>query len=92
MPTTAQPASPPSDKAVARLRAALDKNRKLVANQFRDTLVGGEEEPLPRISDAARASWQAASDRVSAEQRLAVLGFAIYKAVSGVAPQRAAPS
>jgi glutamate-ammonia-ligase adenylyltransferase len=65
-----------SDKAVARLRAALDKNRKLVANQFRDTLVGGEEEPLPRISDAARASWQAASDRVSAEQRLAALGFA----------------
>ena len=65
-----------SDRAAARLRATLHRHRKLIANQFRETLAGGEEESLPHISDAARASWRAASDRVIAEQRLAALGFA----------------
>jgi len=63
-------------KSPARLRATLRKHRELVANQFRETLVGGEEESLTRISDAARASWRAASDRVMAERKLAALGFA----------------
>jgi [glutamine synthetase] adenylyltransferase / [glutamine synthetase]-adenylyl-L-tyrosine phosphorylase len=65
-----------SAKALARLRATLRKHRDLTANQFRETLAGGEEESLTRVSDVARAAWRAVSDRVIAERGLAALGFA----------------
>ncbi len=65
-----------SDKALARLRATLHRHRELTANQFRETLAGGEEESLTRVSDVARAAWRAVSDREIAERGLAALGFA----------------
>ena len=64
-----------SDKALTRLRMTLRKHRDLTANQFRETLAGGEEESLTRVSDVARAAWRAVSDRVIAERGLAALGF-----------------
>jgi glutamate-ammonia-ligase adenylyltransferase len=64
-----------SDKALARLRATLRKYRDLVATQFRETLAGGEEESLTKVSEVARAAWRAVSDRVIAERGLAALGF-----------------
>ncbi len=65
-----------SDSALARLRAALRKHRELVANQFRETLAGGEEGSLVKVSEVARAAWRAAAERVTAERGLAALGFA----------------
>ncbi len=65
-----------SSKALARLRTTLRKHRDLTANQFRETLAGGEEESLTRVSDVARAAWRAVSDRAIAERGLAALGFA----------------
>ena len=65
-----------SAKALARLRTTLRKHRDLTANQFRETLAGGEEESLTRVSDVARAAWRAVSDRAIAERGLAALGFA----------------
>jgi glutamate-ammonia-ligase adenylyltransferase len=64
------------DKVLGRLRAALRKHRDLAANQFRETLAGGEEESLTHVSDVARTAWRAASDRASASRGLAALGFA----------------
>jgi glutamate-ammonia-ligase adenylyltransferase len=64
------------EKASARLRATLRKHRDLTANQFRETLAGGEEESLTQVSDVARAAWRAASDRRMGERGLAALGFA----------------
>ena len=65
-----------SEKAPARLKTTLRKHRDLTANQFRETLAGGEEESLTRVSDVARAAWRAVSDRAIAEHGLAALGFA----------------
>ncbi len=65
-----------SARATARLRGTLSKHRQLTALQFRDTLVGGEEESVTKVSDAARAAWHAASDRPNAERGLAAMGFA----------------
>ncbi len=65
-----------NDKAVGRLRATLAKHRKLIANQFRETLAGGEEESMTKVSDVARAAWLGASDRANAERGLTALGFA----------------
>jgi glutamate-ammonia-ligase adenylyltransferase len=65
-----------SDQALARLRATLRKHRELTANQFRETLAGGEEESLTKVSEVARAAWRAASDRALGERGLAALGFA----------------
>jgi len=65
-----------SATAVTRLRTTLRKHRELVALQFRETLAGGEEESVARISDVARSAWRAAADRASAERGLAALGFA----------------
>ncbi len=64
-----------SDRVLARLRATLSKHRDLTANQFRETLAGGEEESLTPVSDVAREAWRAVSDRASAERGLAALGF-----------------
>jgi glutamate-ammonia-ligase adenylyltransferase len=65
-----------SDRALARLRRTLRKHRDLTANQFRETLAGGEEESLTKVSDVARAAWRSVSDRAIAERGLAALGFA----------------
>ncbi len=64
-----------SDRALARLRTTLRKHRDLTANQFRETLAGGEEESLTKVSETARAAWRAVSDRAIAERGLAALGF-----------------
>ncbi|HXN87325.1 MAG TPA: hypothetical protein VN867_14720, partial [Candidatus Binataceae bacterium] len=65
--------------AFQRLRATLDRHRKLVANQFRETLAGGEEESVSRVSEEARAAWRAAPDPASAERGLSALGFQLPK-------------
>jgi glutamate-ammonia-ligase adenylyltransferase len=66
--------------APARLSAGLSRRRKLIANQFRETLAGGEVENVTRVSDVARAAWRAAGDPQSAERGLKALGFAHAKA------------
>ncbi|HLX37122.1 MAG TPA: bifunctional [glutamate--ammonia ligase]-adenylyl-L-tyrosine phosphorylase/[glutamate--ammonia-ligase] adenylyltransferase [Candidatus Binataceae bacterium] len=65
-----------SATAPARLRSTLRKHRELVAKQFRETLVGGEEESITKISEVARSAWQGVSDRATAERGLAAMGFA----------------
>ncbi len=65
-----------SEKALERLRATMRKHRELAANQFRETLVGGEEESLTKVSEVALAAWRASADRPLAERGLEALGFA----------------
>jgi glutamate-ammonia-ligase adenylyltransferase len=65
--------------AFQRLRATLVRHRKLVANQFRETLAGGEEESVSKASEEARAAWRAAPDPTSAERGLSALGFQLSK-------------
>ncbi len=71
-----------SPGATLRLRAMLRKHRELIANQFRETLAGGEEESTTKITDVARAAWRSAPDPDSAQRGLDALGFAHPKASS----------
>jgi glutamate-ammonia-ligase adenylyltransferase len=65
-----------SARAVTRLQASLRRHRELIAKQFRETLVGGEEEKETRVSEVARAAWRSALDAASAGRALQALGFA----------------
>ncbi len=65
-----------SDRAVARLRAKLRRFRDLVANQFRETLAGGEQQTKPRVSSVARAAWRAVLEPEPAARALEAMGFA----------------
>jgi glutamate-ammonia-ligase adenylyltransferase len=62
-------------RAAERLQIALRQHREFVANQFRETLAGGEGRKL-EASDNAQAAWRAALDPEAAAIILQRLGFA----------------
>jgi glutamate-ammonia-ligase adenylyltransferase len=61
--------------AAERLQIALRQHREFVANQFRETLAGGESREL-EASDDAQAAWRAALEPEAATIILQRLGFA----------------
>jgi glutamate-ammonia-ligase adenylyltransferase len=61
--------------AAERLQIALRQHREFVANQFRETLSGGEGEPL-EASDEAHAAWRTALEPEASVPLLERLGFA----------------
>src|SRR5579875_2027353 len=61
--------------AAERLQIALRQHREFVANQFRETLAGGEGESLG-ASDEAHAAWRAALEPEASMPLLERLGFA----------------
>lgn len=65
-----------NERAVARLEAALNRHRNLVAQRFRETLAGGDHENMTRASDVAHAAWRAAFDHEAGARALEAMGFA----------------
>ncbi len=67
---------PPSERAATRLAKELEHQRQFVAQQFRETLAGGEEQRETAVSEAAQAAWDAALEPEAAVPALESLGFA----------------
>src|SRR6266481_1246800 len=63
-------------QALAEFDARLGSDRALIANQFRETLAGGEEESIRSVSDAAELAWNSAYDPDASTPYLGELGFA----------------
>jgi glutamate-ammonia-ligase adenylyltransferase len=64
-----------SPEAATRLRQELDGRRRLVAQQFREMLLGGDSDETTPASELARAAWHSALDPEESAPILRALGF-----------------